>query len=356
MGTFATAAILVPMALTLVGFGALLEQVNGLTVGPVIGTPVGGSTPTQVALTDIPPDQLGAMRSAAASAPCALDWSLLAGIARVESGFGANMATSSAGAIGYGQFLPSTWAMPGIGNGGNPYDYHDALPAMARYLCSSGAGTDVRHALFAYNHADWYVDEVLGFASQYAARIAPVTSNTAALVPGWFNAPALNQYDERNYSSASAWRQWAPAACSAAALDWLLGAYGVRIGSIDGSIALIGPNTGISTSVGLTDATGAPLSNAVAASGLAPRSGQVHSIAELKQWLDRGPLALDGASWFGVGHWFVAIGYDQKGIYIRDSSGWDNRYLTWSRLYGEVGFDGWAVGVQSTSSARPPAT
>ena len=41
---------------------------------------------------------------------------------------------------------------------------------------------------------------------------------------------------------------------------------------------------------------------------------------------------MDGARWFGEGHWFVGIGYDAGGIYIRDSSGWDNRYLSWSRL------------------------
>ena len=68
----------------------------------------------------------------------------------------------------------------------------------------------------------------------------------------------------------------------------------------------------------------------------------------LEAWLNQGPLALDGAKWFGVGHWFVATGYDQNGIYIRDSSGWDTRYLTWSRLYGEVGFSGWVVGVQGS--------
>ena len=87
---------------------------------------------------------------------------------------------------------------------------------------------------------------------------------------------------------------------------------------------------------------------AVAGSGLRPRNAQVHSIGDLKSWLDRGPLALDGAKWFGKGHWFVAVGYDQNGIYIRDSSGWDTRYLTWSRLYGEVGFSGWVVGVSAS--------
>jgi hypothetical protein len=88
------------------------------------------------------------------------------------------------------------------------------------------------------------------------------------------------------------------------------------------------------------------LDRAIAAGGLRPRNEQVHSIAEVVAWLDHGPLALDGAKWFGEGHWFVATGYDQNGIYVRDSSGWDTRYLTRSRLYGEVGFSGWLVGVK----------
>jgi hypothetical protein len=60
----------------------------------------------------------------------------------------------------------------------------------------------------------------------------------------------------------------------------------------------------------------------------------------------------DGAKWFGEGHWFVAIGYDQNGICIRDSSGWDTRHLTWSRLYGDIGFSGWVVGVAGSGARQ----
>jgi hypothetical protein len=87
---------------------------------------------------------------------------------------------------------------------------------------------------------------------------------------------------------------------------------------------------------------------ALVARGLQPRTpGQrpLGSIAELKTSLNQGPLLMDGARRFGEGHWFVGIGYDAGRIYIRDSSDWDNRYLSWSRLYGEVGFSGWVVGV-----------
>ena len=115
-------------------------------------------------------DHLATMDRAARDSGCGVPWQLLAAIARVESDFGRNMATSSAGAIGYGQFLPSSWQA--FGNDGNVYDYRDALPAIASYLCQSGLARAPRSALFAYNHADWYVDLVLSLAVRYD-RLAP---------------------------------------------------------------------------------------------------------------------------------------------------------------------------------------
>ena len=122
----------------------------------------GGEIPT-AQVDAIPPDQLAVMQAAAGT--CGLPWQVLAAVARVESNLGADMATSPAGAIGYGQFLPSTWAV--YGGGGNPYDFHDALPAMARDLCANGGASDLRGALLAYNHADWYVNQVLAVAIRY---------------------------------------------------------------------------------------------------------------------------------------------------------------------------------------------
>lgn len=121
------------------------------------------SPTTAVAPAGIPPEQLPVIQAAAAS--CGLPWTVLAAVAKIESGFGRSMGTSSAGAMGYGQFLPSTWAA--YGQGGNPYDYRDALPAMARYLCDNGAPQNLRAALLAYNPAAWYVDEVLAIAAEY---------------------------------------------------------------------------------------------------------------------------------------------------------------------------------------------
>jgi hypothetical protein len=126
--------------------------------------------PTDVA------DHLATMDRAARESGCGVPWHLLAAISRVESDFGRNMATSAGGALGYGQFLPRSWQA--FGNDGNVYDYRDALPAIAAYLCQSGLNRDPRAALFAYNHADWYVDLVLDLAVRYD-RMAP-----RAPVPG----------------------------------------------------------------------------------------------------------------------------------------------------------------------------
>jgi hypothetical protein len=106
-----------------------------------------------------------------------LSWTVLAAIGQIESADGTNMGPSSAGALGPMQFLPGTWAQWGIDGFGqtgapdvmNPYD---AVPSAARLLCADGAangGTSLRGAIFDYNHADWYVSEVLALAAEYAA-------------------------------------------------------------------------------------------------------------------------------------------------------------------------------------------
>ena len=131
-------------------------------------------------------DHLATMDRAARDSGCGVPWQLLAAIARLESNFGRNMATSSAGAVGYGQFLPASWQA--FGNDGNVYDYRAALPAIAAYLCQSGLERDPRAALWAYNHADWYVDLVLALAARYD-WLAPGAPVPAVLDTGPSTAP-----------------------------------------------------------------------------------------------------------------------------------------------------------------------
>ncbi|MFN8215681.1 MAG: lytic transglycosylase domain-containing protein [Solirubrobacterales bacterium] len=100
--------------------------------------------------------------------------SVLAAINFVETDFGTNVATSSAGAEGWMAFLPSTFAEWGVdGNGDGVKDIFnaaDAIYSAANYLHDSGAPGDWQQAVFAYNHADWYVEKVLRYARQFAVR------------------------------------------------------------------------------------------------------------------------------------------------------------------------------------------
>jgi hypothetical protein len=104
--------------------------------------------------------------------------SILAAIHEIESGFGSNMGPSTAGAVGHMQFLPSTWSQYGVDADGDgeadPSHPADAIYSAANYLKASGAPGDWRRALFAYNHATWYVEDVLREAREFGALTSAV--------------------------------------------------------------------------------------------------------------------------------------------------------------------------------------
>jgi murein DD-endopeptidase MepM/ murein hydrolase activator NlpD len=106
-----------------------------------------------------------------AGAQYGVPWQVLAAINKIESNFGRNMGPSSAGAIGWMQFMPSTWMRWGVDANGDgiadPWNASDAIFSAARYLSAAGAPGDLYRAVFAYNHADWYVQEVLSLADLY---------------------------------------------------------------------------------------------------------------------------------------------------------------------------------------------
>ena len=106
-----------------------------------------------------------------AGAAYGVPWNVLAAINKIESNFGQNMGPSSAGAIGWMQFMPSTWLRWGVDADGDgvadPWNATDAVYAAARYLAASGGQSDISRAVFSYNHAGWYVQEVLDLARVY---------------------------------------------------------------------------------------------------------------------------------------------------------------------------------------------
>ncbi len=154
---------------SVIGTGAkVINLVPVVTVGSL---PVSTNVPT----TGVPSSYLNLYKASAAKYCPGMSWTVLAAIGEIESGNGANDGPSSAGALGPMQFIPSTWAewgITGFGQTGPPDIMNplDAVPSAARMLCADGAGNTatLRGAIFSYNHATWYVDEVLALASEYA--------------------------------------------------------------------------------------------------------------------------------------------------------------------------------------------
>jgi murein DD-endopeptidase MepM/ murein hydrolase activator NlpD len=181
--------------------------------GPVLGFTVGGTqaqAPVSVPTADSPnaPDAVsvpasftvppanpqrlsqGALQQLWQSAGRAygIPWQVLAAINKIESNFGQNMGPSSAGAVGWMQFMPDTWLRWGVDADGNgiadPWNSADAIYAAARYLAACGGQTDISRAVYSYNHADWYVNEVMSLAHVYGAGGPPETADLQQLQQG----------------------------------------------------------------------------------------------------------------------------------------------------------------------------
>ncbi len=127
----------------------------------------------------------------AAAVQYGVPWPVLAAINEVETNFGTDLAVSTAGAVGWMQFMPETWLQYGVDavNAGyaDPYNPVDAIFAAARYLHAAGASTDLRAAILAYNHSDAYLESVLLrarlFASYPPSVIATLTGLTEGSLP-----------------------------------------------------------------------------------------------------------------------------------------------------------------------------
>ena len=134
-----------------------------------------------------------------------IPWQVLASINKIESNFGQNMGPSSAGAVGWMQFMPSTWLRWGVDADGDgiadPWNATDAIYAAARYLAAAGGQTDIARGVFAYNHADWYVREVLDLAGS-TARAGSRRRRPAA-------TPGKARRSARRRSSAPTSSSWA---------------------------------------------------------------------------------------------------------------------------------------------------
>lgn len=146
---------------------------------------------------------------------CGINWTLIAAIGRVESTHANNGAADEAGnlltpilgplldgslggnavikdtdggeldgdanydrAVGPTQFLPETWraySVDGNGDGNiDPQNLFDAAATTGNYLCHGNLDlrnpADIAKAVLRYNNSQAYVNDVVGFAQQYAAH------------------------------------------------------------------------------------------------------------------------------------------------------------------------------------------
>jgi len=128
-------------------------------------------------------------------------WEVLAAINEIETDYGRNLNISSAGALGWMQFMPATWASYGVDANldgkADPYNPVDAIFAAARYLRAAGAEQDLRKAIWAYNHADWYVADVIERAKVIAGIPTDLVSSLTGLTQGHFPVAGRATYEDQ---------------------------------------------------------------------------------------------------------------------------------------------------------------
>jgi len=117
--------------------------------------------------------------------------SILAAINYVETDFGQDLSTSSAGAVGWMQFMSSSWAQYGVTPDGSKAPFGptgwnnpaDAIYSAANLLHASGAPGNWPAAVFDYNHAVWYIQEVLSRAADYYTQGLTANGSSNAGTP-----------------------------------------------------------------------------------------------------------------------------------------------------------------------------
>jgi murein DD-endopeptidase MepM/ murein hydrolase activator NlpD len=134
----------------------------------------------------------------AAGVEYGIRWEILAAINEIETDYGRNLNVSSAGALGWMQFMPATWSLYGTDANHDgtrdPFNPVDAIFATARYLKAAGGEQDINRAIFAYNHAGWYVDSVLMRARLISGLPADLVGSLTGLTQGHFPVHAEARY------------------------------------------------------------------------------------------------------------------------------------------------------------------
>jgi soluble lytic murein transglycosylase-like protein len=124
----------------------------------------------------------------AASVQYGVPWQILAAINEIETNYGTDQSVSTAGAVGWMQFMPATWIQYGVdaldAGYADPYNPVDAIFAAARYLRAAGAATDLHGAILAYNHSEEYVKSVLLRAKLISSYPKTIIATLTGLTDG----------------------------------------------------------------------------------------------------------------------------------------------------------------------------
>ncbi|MSX01562.1 MAG: transglycosylase SLT domain-containing protein [Actinobacteria bacterium] len=152
----------------------------------------------------------------AAGVEYGIRWEVLAAINEIETDYGRNLSVSSAGALGWMQFMPGTWESYGVDANHDgvkdPSNPVDAIFAAARYLKASGASESIERAIFSYNHADWYVADVLKRAKELAALPSDLVGALTGLTMGRSPISGSSSYSKGSSNGVSIYGQSGAAA------------------------------------------------------------------------------------------------------------------------------------------------
>ncbi|MGH3610753.1 MAG: lytic transglycosylase domain-containing protein [Pseudonocardiaceae bacterium] len=183
------AVALLPVGLVLFVVIAVLLLVTAIASFPSSSGAACGATAPSGPLVGPPAYLIPIYKDAAGAAGLGPDGAaVLAAINSVETNFGQDLKRSSKGAIGWMQFEPSTWAQ--YGQGGDPFNPHDAIFAAARLLAGNRAPDDWHYAILAYNPDELYVAKVESVARQYGATLVATSPGCpGAVTPGTYADP-----------------------------------------------------------------------------------------------------------------------------------------------------------------------
>ena len=193
----------------------------------------------------------------AAGTAYGVPWQVLAGINEVETDYGRDLSVSSAGAEGWMQFLPSEWAQYGVDANGDgfrdPYNPADAIFAAARYLHAAGGDTNIKAAVFSYNHSQAYVESVMLRAQLLGGTPSELLGAITGLTEARFPVHAASHYSD-GFPTVSAGGQAKPTTLVGTTIYSQAGAPVIAVE--DGEVVQVGDSPSLGRFVTLRDAYG----------------------------------------------------------------------------------------------------